>query len=94
MKKIRHHKLPITLESADHLTPDMLKAIQIQMAEYSWDDWIDEDGKWFKYWNKPNPKQMDCLMDYKEVMDLWDVWTIGGIIIYKYIKSIIDNWNE
>ena len=45
MKKIRHHKLPITLESADHLTPDMLKAIQIQMAEYSWDDWIDEDGK-------------------------------------------------
>jgi len=35
-----------------------------------------------------------CLMDYKEVMDLWYVWTIGGIIIYKYIKSIIDNWNE
>ena len=24
------------------------------MAEYNWDDWIDEDGKWFKYWNKPN----------------------------------------
>ena len=40
MKKIRHHKLPITLESDDHLTLDMLKAIQIQMAEYSWDDWI------------------------------------------------------
>ena len=59
MKKIRHHKLPITLESADHLTPDMLKAIQIQMAEYSWDDWIDEDGNWFKYWNKPNPKQLE-----------------------------------
>ena len=25
----------------------------------SWDDWIDEDGNWFKYWNKPNPKQME-----------------------------------
>ena len=33
-------------------------------------------------------------MAYKEVKDLWYVWTIGGIIIYKYIKSIIDNWNE
>ena len=51
MKVIRHSKLPITLASADHLTLDMLKAIQIQMAEYSWDDWIDEDGNWFKYWN-------------------------------------------
>ena len=59
MKKIRHHKLPITLESADHLTLDMLKAIQIQMAEYSWDDWIDEDGNWLMYWNKPNPKQLE-----------------------------------
>ena len=62
MKKIRHSKLPIILESADHLTQDMLKAIQIQMAEYSWDDWIDEDGKWFKYWNKPNPKQMELFL--------------------------------
>ena len=59
MKKIRHHKLPITLESADHLTTDMLKAIQIQMSEYSWDDWIDEDGNWFTFWNKPNPKQLE-----------------------------------
>jgi|TARA_B100000519_G_C13871245_1_gene263762 hypothetical protein len=59
MKKIRHSKLPITLISEDHLTTDMLKAIQIQMDAYSWDDWIDEDGKWFKYWNKPNPKQME-----------------------------------
>ena len=59
MKIIRHSKLPITLISADHLTTDMLKAIQIQMDAYSWDDWIDEDGKWFKYWNKPNPKQME-----------------------------------
>ena len=59
MKKIRHHKLPITLESADHLTTDMLKAIQIQMSEYSWDDWIDEDGNWFTFWNKPNPNQLE-----------------------------------
>ena len=59
MKKIRHSKLPLTLYSEDHLTQDMLQAIQIQMAEYSWDDWIDEDGKWFKYWNKPNPKQIE-----------------------------------
>ena len=59
MKKIRHSKLPITLISEDHLTTDMLKAIQIQMDAYSWDDWIDEDGKWFKYWNKSNPKQME-----------------------------------
>ena len=38
MKTIRHSKLPLTLESADHLTSDMLKAIQIQMSEYNWDD--------------------------------------------------------
>ena len=51
MKKIRHSKLPITLES---LELDILKAcIQIQMSEYSWDDWIDEDGKWFKFGIKP-----------------------------------------
>jgi len=59
MKKIRHSKLPITLISDDHLTTNFLKAIQMQMEEYSWDDWIDEDGNWFKYWNKSNPKQME-----------------------------------
>ena len=59
MKKIRHSKLAITLESSDHLTQDVLKAIQIQMEAYGWDAWIDEDGNWFKYWNKPNPKQME-----------------------------------
>ena len=37
----------------------MLQAIQIQMEAYSWDAWVDEDGNWFKYWNKPNPKQME-----------------------------------
>ena len=65
MKTIRHSKLPLILHSADHLTQDMLKAIQIQMAEYSWDDWIDEDGKWFKCWNKPNPNQMELFEGIK-----------------------------
>ncbi len=59
IKFLRHSKLPITLVSEDHLTQDMLTAIQIQMSEYSWDDWIDEDGNWFKYWNKPNPNQLE-----------------------------------
>ena len=59
MKKIRHSKLPITLISDDHLTTDFLKGIQIQMEEYSWDDWIDEDGNWFTFWNKPNPNQLE-----------------------------------
>ncbi len=58
MKKIRHSKLPITLESSDTLTPDMLKAIEIQMTAYAWDSWIDDDGKWFKPF-KSNPEQME-----------------------------------
>tara|TARA_Y100001938_G_scaffold136670_1_gene199852 strand:- start:1021 stop:1122 length:102 start_codon:yes stop_codon:yes gene_type:complete len=29
------------------------------MEEYSWDDWIDENGNWFTFWNKPNPKQLE-----------------------------------
>ena len=33
-------------------------------------------------------------MDYKEIMDIWYVWTIGGIIIYKYVKGVIDNWDD
>ena len=65
MKKIRHSKLPLTLYSEDHLTQHMLEAIKIQMSEYSWDDWIDEDGNWFKYWNKPNPKQMELFDETK-----------------------------
>ena len=63
MKQIRHSKLPITLISDDHLTTDFLNAIQIQMEEYSWDDWIDENGNWFTFWNKPNPKQMELFND-------------------------------
>ena len=39
MKKIRHSKLPIWLLSKDNLTYGMLKAIEIQMSEYGWDDW-------------------------------------------------------
>ena len=31
MKKIRHSRLPITLESSDRLTPDMLKAIELNI---------------------------------------------------------------
>ena len=63
IKFLRHSKLPLTLHSEDHLTQDMLKAIQIQMSEYSWDDWIDEDGNWFKYWNKPNPNQLELFQE-------------------------------
>ena len=58
IKFLRHSKLPLTLYSEDHLTQDMLQAIQIQMEEYSWDDWIDEDGNWFNPY-KPNPNQLE-----------------------------------
>ena len=33
-------------------------------------------------------------MDYKDVMDLWFVWFAGIYIIFRYIKSVKDNWNE
>ncbi len=58
MKKIRHSKLPITLESSDTLDLNMLQAIEIQMTAYAWDTWIDEYGNWFKPY-KPNPKQLE-----------------------------------
>ena len=58
MKKIRHSKLPITLESSDRLTPDFLKAISLQMEYKSWSAWIDEYGSWFNP-QKHNPKQME-----------------------------------
>ena len=64
MRKIRHSKLPITLECSDTLTPNMLKAIQVQMAEYSWDTWIDEFGNWFNPY-KPNPNQLELFDDKK-----------------------------
>ena len=47
MKKIRHSKLPITLESTDNLSTNMLQAIEIQMTAYGWTQWIDEYGHWF-----------------------------------------------
>ena len=58
MKKIRHSKLAITLESSDTLTPDMLKAISLNMEWDGWEAWIDEDGNWFRPF-KQNPKQME-----------------------------------
>ena len=64
MRKIRHSKLPITLECSDTLTPNLLKAIQVQMAEYSWDAWIDEFGNWFNPY-KPNPNQLELFDDKK-----------------------------
>jgi len=48
MKKIRHSKLPITLESSDTLDLNMLQAIEIQMTAYAWDTWVDEYGNWFR----------------------------------------------
>ena len=47
MKKIRHSKLPITLECNDHLDINMLQAIAIFMNEYGWELWIDEYDNWF-----------------------------------------------
>tara|TARA_Y100000592_G_scaffold4902_1_gene7015 strand:- start:548 stop:760 length:213 start_codon:yes stop_codon:yes gene_type:complete len=57
MKKIRHSKLPIVLESADTLDFNMLHTIQLNLmydAEDSkfenlkgWEVWVDEYGNWF-----------------------------------------------
>ena len=58
MKKIRHSKLPITLESSDHLNDNMLKAIEIQMTVTGWERWIDEYGNWFRPHDK-NPNQLE-----------------------------------
>ena len=58
MKKIRHSKLPITLESSDRLTLNMLKAISLQMEYPSWSTWIDEYGNWFRPFDK-NPNQLE-----------------------------------
>tara|TARA_Y100000356_G_scaffold121791_1_gene115405 strand:+ start:426 stop:539 length:114 start_codon:yes stop_codon:yes gene_type:complete len=32
--------------------------------------------------------------EVKAFMDLWFVWMPGIIIVFKYIKSVKDNWNE
>jgi hypothetical protein len=57
IKKIRHSKLPITLESDDYLTPYMLECIEIQMS-MGWEKWIDEYGNWFRPYEK-NKNQME-----------------------------------
>ena len=68
IKKIRHSKLPITLESSDPLTHDMLYTIQLNMMydekekreenQSGWLLWVDEYGNWFNPF-KPNPNQME-----------------------------------
>ncbi len=58
MKKIRHSKLPITLESSDRLDYDMLKAISLNMEYDMWNAWIDEYGNWFNPY-KPNRNQLE-----------------------------------
>ena len=39
MKKIKHTKLPITLESSDKLDYDMLEAISLNMEYDMWSAW-------------------------------------------------------
>jgi hypothetical protein len=70
MKKIKHSKLPITLESADRLTPDLLHAIQLNLMyderrkdnQSGWESWKDEYGDWFSPY-KPNPNQLELFTE-------------------------------
>jgi hypothetical protein len=62
MKKIRHSRLPITLESSDKLTFDFLKAITLDFERYGWDRWKDEYNNWFRP-TKPNPKQLELFKE-------------------------------
>ncbi len=57
MKKIRHSRLPITLESSDRLTTDMLEAIEFNIS-LGWDKWVDEYGEWFNPY-KLDPNQLE-----------------------------------
>ena len=57
MKKIRHSRLPITLESSDRLTADMLEAIEFNIS-LGWDKWVDEYGEWFNPY-KLDPNQLE-----------------------------------
>ena len=67
MKRIRHSKLPIVLESADDLTSDMLYTIQLNLMYdeqdskrenlSGWEFWVDEYGEWFN----PYPKDKNQL---------------------------------
>ena len=58
IKKIRHSKLPITLECSDHLDMNMLQAIEIQLSATGWKTWIDEYGNWFRPM-EPNRNQLE-----------------------------------
>ena len=59
MKKIRHSKLPITLECNDHLDINMLQAIAIFMDEHGWELWIDEYDNWFNpFYIDPNQLEL------------------------------------
>jgi len=58
MKKIRHSRLPITLESSDSLRPFFLEAIILDFERHGWDLWKDEYDDWFEP-NKPNKNQME-----------------------------------
>ena len=72
MKRIRHSKLPIVLESADDLTSDMLYTIQLNLMYdendskrenlRGWELWVDEDGEWFN----PYPKDKNQLELFDE----------------------------
>jgi len=58
LKKIKHSKLPITLECTDTLDINMLEAIAIFMDEHGWELWIDEYGNWFDPYYK-DPSQLE-----------------------------------
>ena len=59
MKKLRHSKLPITIECTDTLNINMLQAIDVQMSAYGWDKWIDDYGNWFDpFYNNPNQLEL------------------------------------
>ena len=59
LKKIKHSKLPITLECTDTLDINMLEAIAIFMDEHGWELWIDEYGNWFDpYYKDPNQLEL------------------------------------
>ena len=68
MKRIRHSKLPIVLESADDLTSDMLYTIQLNLMYdeqdskrenlRGWELWVDEYGEWFSPYKK-NKNQLE-----------------------------------
>ena len=66
MKRIRHSKLPIWLESADELTPNMLDTISLNMTytpnedgkTSPWELWVDEYGEWFSPYKK-NKNQLE-----------------------------------